>query len=95
MSQIPSSSSGRVKLSGAVLGWSVAVLERFRREAGLRTRSAALCEALAQWAREYNKESALEKAVAKYGKLYRKASGQEEASAARMLPLWRQTRGLP
>lgn len=87
--------SGKVKLSGAVQGWTLAVLEKFRRDAGLGTRSAALCEALAQWAREYRKEAVLEKAVSKYGKLYRKAAAQEERGASRTLPLLRQTRGLP
>ena len=71
MRQMGSSRSGKVKLSGAVLGWTVAVLERFRKEAGLPTRSTALCEALAQWARDYAKESAMERALAKYGGMYR------------------------
>ncbi len=89
------SHSGKIKLSGAVRGWTLTVLERFRREAGLKTRSAALCEALDQWAKQYSKESALEKVLAKYGKLYGKAAAHEEQSAKRMLPLLRQTRGLP
>ena len=87
--------SGKVKLSGAVEGWTLAVLEKFRQDAGLSTRSAALCEALAQWAKDYRKESVLEKALAKYGKPYREASSHEEQSATRMLPLWHQARGLP
>lgn len=87
--------SGKVKLSGAVEGWTVAVLDKFRREAGLATRSAALCEALVQWASEYRKEAVLEKALAKYGKAYLRAAKREEESAARMLPLSRQARGLP
>lgn len=89
------SGSGKVKLSGAVEGWTLAVLEKFRRDAGLGTRSAALCEALAQWARDYRKEAVLEKALSKYGKAYRKAARQEEQSAARMLPLVNPARGLP
>lgn len=90
-----SSGQGKIKLSGAVKGWTVAVLERFRREAGLKTRSAALCEALDQWAREYSKEPALERAVAKYGKLYETAGPREERAAKRRLSLLRRTRGLP
>ena len=86
MNHTYSSHSGKIKLSGAVKGWTLAVLERFRREAGLKTRSAALCEALDQWAKEYSKESALEKVVTKYGKLYNKAAAQEEQSAKRRLP---------
>lgn len=90
-----SGSSGKTKLSAAVQSWTLEVLERFRRESGLRTRSAALCEALAQWARDYSKESAVEKAVAKYGKLYAGAAAREEKAALRRLPLRSKTRGLP
>lgn len=95
MSNTYVSQSSKVKLSGAVKGWTLAVLERFRREAGLKTRSAALCEALDQWAKQYSKESALEKVLEKYGKLYGKAAAHEEQGAKRMLPLVIQTRGLP
>lgn len=95
MSHTISASQGKVKLSGAVKGWTVAVLEKFRRDAGLKTRSAALCEALDQWAREYSKESALEKALVKYGKAYSQVAESEERCAQRTLPLLRRTRGLP
>lgn len=95
MRQSDHGGSGKVKLSGAVQGWTLAVLEKFRQDAGLDTRSAALCEALAQWAREYRKEAVLEKAVSKYGKLYRKAAEQEELNAARTLPLLSRVRGIP
>lgn len=87
--------SGKVKLSAAVRGSTLVILERFRKEAGLKTRSAALCEALEQWAKDYARDSALEAAVSKYGALYAKAAAREEKAARRALPLARRTRGLP
>lgn len=89
------SSTGKIKLSAAVRGRTLVVLERFRKEAGLKTRSAALCEALDQWAKDYAREYALEKAQDKYGALYAKATEREEKAARRMLPLARRARGLP
>lgn len=91
--KIPLSHSAKVKLSAAVLPWTLELLEKFRKEAGLPTRSAAVSKALAQWARGYAKELAMEKILAKYGKLYQKASKIEEAHAARLFPLVKQTRG--
>lgn len=89
------SRSGKVKLSAAVLGWTVEVLERFRRDLGLPTRSAALSEVLAQWAREYSREAAVERVLAKYGKLYNRAAAAEAKAAARFLPLFKRTKGVP
>lgn len=89
------SRSGKVKLSGAVLGWTVAVLEKFQKDADLPTRSTALCEALAQWAKDYAREAAMERVLAKYGGLYRKSAAREEADAVRFLPLFKQRRALP
>lgn len=76
-----------MKLSAAVFPWTVAALDRLRQERGLRSRSEAVAEALAEWAGEYRKASMVEEAVARYGERYAKIAPQEEAEALRLLPV--------
>ncbi|MBI4425421.1 MAG: ribbon-helix-helix protein, CopG family [Elusimicrobia bacterium] len=71
----------KLKLSAAIFPWTVEALDRFRREKGLRSRSEAVAEALAEWAADYRKESLMAEAVARYGAGYAQLAGREEAEA--------------
>lgn len=77
----------KVKVSAAVHSWTLAALDRLRRERKLRSRSAALAEALGDWAKEYQREMRVSEAVARYGKRYEKAAESEAAQADRFLPI--------
>lgn len=68
-------------------------LDRFMRSARLPSRSAAVAEALAQWAEEFQRESRVAEARARYGAAYAADAALEERRAAANLPLAGRTRG--
>lgn len=88
-------SSAKVKLSAAVFPWTLKALDRLRIDKGLRSRSEAVAEALAEWASERRKEELVSEAVAKYGARYAKAAARERTLSERLLPLALRQRGTP
>jgi len=74
-----------VKLSAAVFPWTLQALDALRRSRKLRSRSAAVAVALAEWAGEYQRDSRIGEAVARYGSRYAKAAARERTEAERFL----------
>ena len=87
--------SPKVKVSAAIFTWTLAALDRLRKDRGLRSRSEAVAEALAEWAADYRKAAMVEAVVAKYGEAYAKIAEQEVAQAERLLPISLKNRRAP
>lgn len=79
--------SPKAKVSAAIFPWTIAALDRLRKERGLRSRSEAVAEALAEWAADYRKAAMVEEAVKRYGPAYAKIAAQEEEEAMKHLPI--------
>ena len=77
----------KARISAVVYSRVVAALDVFKRKAGLKSRSAAVARALAEWAEEAGREGRVQRALSKYGKAYEASREWEERRARQMLAL--------